>query len=287
MQRFAAFVLGALLVSTAPALALGAYPPKIDGAAAFTYKTVGDVKMRLWVLTPEGHKPADKRPAIVFFFGGGWSGGSPEQFERHARYLASRGMVAAVADYRVKSRHKTDPRACVMDGCSAVRYLRTNAAKFGIDPNRIASGGGSAGGHVAAATGTVTAFTEPGEDTAVSHVPNALVLFNPVFDNGPEGYGHSRVADYWEKISPMHNIRQGIAPSVTFLGTNDKLIPVTTAEQWKKKVEAVGGRADVHLYKDATHGFFNRDPYYAQTVIVMDKFLASLGWLEGEPTLKE
>lgn len=287
MQRILALVLGALLVSAAPAFALGAYPPKLDGAVAFTYKTVGDVKMKLWVFMPEGHDASDKRPAIVFFFGGGWNGGSPEQFERHARYLASRGMVAAVADYRVKSRHKTDPRACVRDGCSAVRYLRTHAAKFGIDPNRIASGGGSAGGHVAAATGTVTAFQEEGEDTKISCVPNAMALFNPVFDNGPKGYGNSRVKDYWQDISPMHNIRKGIAPSVTFLGTKDKLIPVSTAELWKKKIEAVGGRADVHLYKNATHGFFNRDPYYAQTVITMDKFFASLGWLEGEPTLKE
>src|SRR4051812_27444980 len=62
-----------------------------------TYKTIGDVKLDMTIQLPDGWKAEDKRPAIVFFFGGGWSGGSPTQFENQARYLASRGMVAMAA----------------------------------------------------------------------------------------------------------------------------------------------------------------------------------------------
>ena len=263
------------------------------GAAAETYKEASGSKLRLYLFKPEGHQAGDKRPAIVFFFGGSWNGGTPKQFEPHARYLASRGMVAIVADYRVKSRQKTSPFECVKDGKSAVRWLRKNAGRLGIDPSRLAAGGGSAGGHVAAATGTVPGLEEDGEDTSVSSLPNALVLFNPVFDNGPTGYGHSRVKDRFREISPIHNLSKKTPPTIVFLGTKDKLVPVATAQRYKELMEKSGGRCDLHLYKDQPHGFFNGpdrggsfNPYYLKTVTAMDKFLASLGYLKGEPTIR-
>jgi len=115
------------------------------------------------------------------------------------------------------------------------------------------------------------------------------VLFNPVYDNGPEGYGHSRVEEYWKEISPMHNISKTTPPTTVFLGSNDKLIPVATAEKYKRLMEEKGCRSDLHVYEGATHGFFNlnkKDGKYAETVIEMDRFLASLGYLEGEPTVQ-
>lgn len=251
------------------------------------YKKVGGVTLSLHVFEPAGHKSSDKRPAIVFFFGGGWNGGSPGQFYSHCAYLASRGMWAASAEYRVKSKHKTPPSACVQDGKSAVRYIRANASKLGIDPNKLASGGGSAGGHVSAATATVTKFDEPGEDTSVSAVPNASVLFNPVYDNSEKGYGHSRVKDYWKDISPMHNIRKGVPPAIVFLGDKDKLIPVSTAEEYRDLMKAAGARSDLHVYKGQPHGFFNfgRGDSYFDTIEKMDAFLADLGFLKGKPTI--
>lgn len=252
------------------------------------YKKVGDTSLSLHVFNPDGHKASDQRPAVVFFFGGGWNGGSPGQFYPHCEYLASRGMVAISAEYRVKSRNQTTPRECVMDGKSAVRWIRANAGKLGIDPEKLAAGGGSAGGHVAAATGTTKGFEEEGEDSSVSNRPDALVLFNPVYDNGPDGYGHDRVKGYWKEISPIHNISENTPPTIVFLGTKDKLIPVATAEKYKKLMEAKNRRCDLHLYKDQPHGFFNLDKnkeHYVKTVTEMDKFLASLGFLKGKPTL--
>ena len=255
-----------------------------------TYKTVGEVNLQLHVFNPENHMPTDHRPCIVFFFGGGWIGGSPTQFYPHCQYLASRGMVAISAEYRVKSRNGTTPYECVKDGKSAIRWVRLHAEELGIDPRRIAAGGGSAGGHVAAATGMVKDFEEPSEDTAISSKPNALVLFNPVYDNGPEGYGYDRVKEHWRAFSPMHNIDEDTPPTIVFLGTKDKLIPVSTAEKYKGLMAQFGQRCDLHLYKGQPHGFFNyrkgKNTYYFQTVIETDKFLASLGYIEGQPTLK-
>ena len=83
-----------LLLVSGLAPAAEGYPD----ANTYQYKTVGDTNLSLHVFNPEGHKPADSRPAAVFFFGGGWNGGSPNQFVTHCRYRASRVMVAVTAD---------------------------------------------------------------------------------------------------------------------------------------------------------------------------------------------
>ena len=103
------------------------------------YKKVDGVELKLHIFQPDDFKQTDKRPAIVFFFGGGWVSGSPSQFYPHSAYLASRGMVAMAADYRVKNRNKTTPFECVRDGKSAIRWVRGHAAELGIDPERIDS----------------------------------------------------------------------------------------------------------------------------------------------------
>lgn len=246
------------------------------------YKTVGDVELKLDLFLPADHKATDDRSCIVFFFGGGWVGGSTTQFQKQSRYLAERGMVAICAEYRIRSKHQTTPRECVKDGKSAIRWVRTKAEELGIDPERIAAAGGSAGGHVAASTATVKAvgFDEEGEDTSVSCVPNALVLFNPVYDNGPDGYGNDRVSDYWEEISPMHNLDDSTPPTIVYLGTEDKLIPVETAKEYQRRMKAAGVRSDLHLYEGAAHGFFNRGEPFEDTLNKTDEFLVSLGFLD-------
>jgi acetyl esterase len=265
----------AVLLGTSPVF--GAPEPD----RVIPYKGVGDAQLTLHVFNPPGHRVEDARPAIVFFFGGGWNRGGPEQFHRQSAHLASRGMVAICADYRTRDRHGTSPDACVRDGKSALRWVRAHAAELGIDPNRIAAGGGSAGGHVAAATAMLEGFNEPGEDTATSSRPDALVLFNPVIDNGPVGYGHDRVKDYWRDFSPLHNIRAGAPATLLLLGTEDRLVPVATAEDFSARMLEAGVRCELVLYEGQPHGFFNRAKFN-ETLAEMDRFLVSLGFLEVE-----
>lgn len=254
------------------------------------YKVVDGVKLKLHIFNPQEDPATEKRPAMVFFFGGGWNGGKISQFYPQSEYLASRGMVAICADYRVKSRHKTTPQACVKDGKSAIRWIRSHAEKLGIDPDRVAAGGGSAGGHVAAATALLDGFDERGEDTSISCRPNALVLFNPVYDNGPSGYGYERVKEYWREFSPLHNIDAAAPPTIVFLGTKDKLIPVSTARQYKRRMEEAGARCELKLYEGAPHGFFNRskpNSKYEQTLAESEQFLTSLGYLQKQTSLTQ
>ena len=155
------------------------YPPDLPGAKVEVYKTIGDTKLNLYIYEPKGHQASDKTPAIVFFFGGGWTSGSPTQFEHHCQHLPERGMVAITADYRVASRNQNTADECVKDAKAAMRWIRQNALKLGIDANRVAAGGGSAGGHLAAAVATLPEHDDSAANYYISPVPNALALFNP------------------------------------------------------------------------------------------------------------
>jgi len=248
------------------------------------YKQVGDIKLKLDIFFPPSHDLSLRKPAIVSFFGGGWSGGTIKHFYRQSEYWASRGMVAICADYRVSSRHKAVPFECLKDAKSAIRWVRSHSKELGVDPERIAAAGGSAGGQLAAATATIKKFNAPDDNLEISCLPDALVLFNPVVDNGPNGYGYNRVKAYWKDFSPLHNLDENFPPTIIFLGTKDSLIPVATAKKFKEIAESKGSRCDLFLYDGQKHGFFNyserHTPYFLQTLLESDRFLTSLGFLK-------
>ena len=234
--------------------------------------------IRVYELATDKVQPG--RPAVVFFFGGGWNSRNIEQFHEQSVHLARKGMVTIIADYRVKTVNGTTPLQALHDARSAMRFVRSHALAWGIDPNRIAAGGGSAGGHLSAACYTSDGLDDLQDDLSVSPRPNLLLLFNPVIDNGPEGYGYDRVKDWFPAFSPMHGIRKGFPPTIFFLGTQDRLIPVSTAESFREKIQAVAGRCDVHLYEGAGHGFFNQLKYRSDVWPKVDAFLTDHGYLK-------
>jgi acetyl esterase/lipase len=227
----------------------------------------------------------------VFFFGGGWTSGSPTQFEGQSRHLAARGMVAIVADYRVKTRHGAKPADCVSDAKACVRWVRANAARLGVDPNRIAAGGGSAGGHLAAATATLPGLDTADDDKKVSGVPDALVLFNPGLVMAPfpgldlKGFGagldKARFGCEPEEISPIHHVKKGAPPTIIFHGKADSTVPYATAEKFAQVMKSVGSRCELVGYEGQPHGFFNKAKY-DETLAATDAFLTSLGYLPAK-----
>ncbi|MCX7006668.1 MAG: alpha/beta hydrolase, partial [Kiritimatiellaeota bacterium] len=259
-----------------------------EGARVETYQTVGATKLNLYIFAPAAPTNA---PAIVFFFGGGWKSGSPQQFEFQCRHLAALGMVAITADYRVESRQQVKPIQCVADARSAIRWVRANAARLGVDPQRIAAGGGSAGGHLAAATAFISQFDEASEDKKISATPNALVLFNPALVLAPlegvnldKSFGarvpEERLGTKGENISPAHHVASNAPPTIVFHGRADTTVPFVTVEAFAQKMKAAGNRCEVAGYDGQPHGFFNHEPWQAKTQEEADKFLASLGWLK-------
>jgi acetyl esterase/lipase len=243
-----------------PARAATAAPATVDVKPdrLTTYKTANGLELKLHVFEPMGLQPSDRRPAIVFFFGGGWNSGEAKQFYQQARALADQGMVAFSADYRVKSRNQTTPFECVLDGKSAIRWVRQHAAALGVDPERIAAAGGSAGGHVAASAGLGLGGEEPAENAQISSVPNALILFNPVLDTTEQGYGARNFKPHQQTaLSPSHHVRKGLPPTIIFHGTADTTVPFENAERFTRLMTAAGNPCTLVPFEGKGHGFFN------------------------------
>lgn len=287
----------ALLVLTWTASALGAYPPNMTGSEVEVYKTVNGFDLKIYHYSPETNDAP--KPAIVFFFGGGWRGGSPEQFAEQAKYLASRGMVSFVADYRVLSRNEVPAVECVKDAKAAVRWVRKNAKRLGVDPKRIVASGGSAGGHLAACTGIVPGLEHDDEDLSISSRPDALVLFNPAtvlasYDGVPMDTKRAaslrkRLGVDNEAISPIHHVQQDNPPTILFHGTADTTVPFVTASKFAEAMHDAGNQCTLASYEGRAHGFFNwtkgDGSDYLDSCTKMDQFLAELGYLSGKPAV--
>lgn len=276
-----------LVVSAGANPSVKADRPDAPPSKSFVYKKAKQADLEVIVHFPPGWKQTDKRPGIVFFFGGGWTSGKLSQFEPQASHLASRGMVAARADYRVKSRHGVTPKECVEDAKSAVRWMRQNAAKLGIDPDRIVASGGSAGGHIAACTALTPGLDAEGEDLNISSKPDALVLFNPALRlDLPQllsFVGNDKVLA--KTISPTLYLNKDSPPTLILFGSADRM--ATMGEEFMKKSKELGHRAELFMAEGQPHGFFNRSPWLEKTTQRMDEFLVSLGYLEGKVEAKE
>lgn len=277
-------------------------PRTIDGATSYSYKSAGNTDLRLHVFQP-GTFSADpnawdparrkgdgKAPALLIFYGGGFAVGTVERFRGLAVRLASKGMVTILADYRVYCRNRTGVAEAVGDAKSAVRWVRSHAASLGIDPSRLAVGGGSAGGHLALATATLAGFDDPVDDKAVSARPDALVLFYPAVDltdtatTNPVLVG-TRARD----LSPLYHIRRGLPPTLMLMGTADLLFPQT--RKFCVEANKLGDACELITYEGAPHGFDvagNSKPelatksadWYADAVVQIDRFLARIGYLK-------
>ena len=296
------FACALLLEAAITVCAKPSYPPVISDAREVIYKNASSSDLKLWILEPHGLKKGDKKPVIVFFFGGGWRGGTPTQFEMQCKYLASRGMVAITADYRVSSRHQTKATACVEDGKSAIRWIRGNADTLGIDPRRVAAGGGSAGGHVAAAIATIDGFESQGEDLDISSRPDALALFNPAVSLDSIGKEFimpeekkatlpDRVGTNPKKLSPYHHIDKNLPPTIIFHGTQDSAVPFVTVRLFQEKADRLGLSCKLVTFPGKPHGFFNWGRFenepFRKSMQETDLFLTRLGWLKGKPTINQ
>ena len=297
------FIAAALIVSSTALAQNRKAPPlpqNLPGATTEIYKTIGDVSLPIHIYVPDGHSSKKKAPAIIFFFGGGWSGGSPTQFVPHCKYLASRGMVAMTVEYRVASRHGVKAVSCVADAKSAMRWARQNAKRLGIDPDRIAAGGGSAGGHLAGSLGTISDFDEAYEDHSISSVPNALVLYNPALllapVDGKKSIPEQKLAQLEQRmgvspknVSPFHNLNAQLPPTVIFHGKTDTTVPYDSVELFTQKAKSLGNQCTLFGYDGQGHGFFNlksSTEMFIETLSQTDKFLKSLGYLKGKPKVE-
>jgi acetyl esterase/lipase len=257
------------------------------------YTTAGPDEQKLDIYHPTSS--STPRPAVVFLHGGGWSAGGKRSFQRQAAYLAAQGYVCASINYRL-SQEAPYP-AALYDAKAAVRWMRANAQKYGIDPSRIAASGGSAGGQLAALIGTTADVKtmegdrgNPGYSSAVQ----AVVVFNPLTDfvsaleetQSPAavtkaivaflGGPLEKVPEVYMSASPIAHISSASPPFLFLHGSSDTTLPFSQSTEMRDALEAVGVRAELFTANGANHGFFNAAPFYQPTLVRMQRFLDSV-----------
>jgi len=216
------------------------------------YRTVDGKSMMMDVYSPVSDEA--KLPAVVVIHGGGWTQGKREDMADLCKALANEGFVAATVSYRLANATTKWP-AMLDDVQSAVRYLRGNAAKYHIDPDRMGASGGSAGGHLALLLGlrdtrdTKTDFY-PKISSRVSAVFN---IFGPVdlsqdFNKAIAGVlcfqvvgkKYEDAGPEIKEFSPINYIDKKSPPIFTMHGTADELVPIKQAHRLDEAMKKAG-----------------------------------------------
>jgi acetyl esterase/lipase len=232
---------------------------------------------------------------VLCIHGGGFRAGSRKGFLTQAVHLAEHGYVAATADYRLAPAAKFP--AAVNDVKAAVRYLRANAARLGIDPERIGVMGGSAGGHLAlflGVTGGVAEFEGDGPNREQSSRVACVVSYY-----GPSDFtkSYGRSVDAAEvlplflggdvnqaramhiKASPLYWVTPDAAPTLAIQGTKDRFVNYEQSVWIIERLLQAGVPAELETIEGSDHGFKGVDATRAEQRMIgfFDRFLRPAG----------
>jgi acetyl esterase/lipase len=245
---------------------LSAQPP-LPTERDVTYCTLDGVELKMDIYRPQ--RSAAPTPALLYVHGGGWTGGDKRSGEgiRDIPELLARGYLVAAVNYRLAPRYKFP--AMIEDVKCAVRFLRANAERFSINPEKIGAWGGSAGGHLVALLGTAdaTAGWDVGQYLEQSSRVQAVVdMFGPtdltvLFEGAnprlmEQVFGTSdRNSETLQKASPVNWVSSDDPPFLILHGERDPLVPVSQSQIFYEKLRAAGVPATFVIVKNAGHGF--------------------------------
>jgi acetyl esterase/lipase len=206
------------------------------------YGKGGDIPLKLDIYSPKVHD--DPTPAVIFIHGGAWKGGYRQMYHYYCTKFADHGYVAATISYRLTS--DAPFPAAVEDVKCAVRWLRANAEKRSVDPNRLAVAGGSAGGHLSLLVAYSPENSElqgkGGHGDVSNNVQAVVNLYGPTdlttkfardkgdvvrflgdktFDQAPEVY---------QLASPIAHVSKDDPPTLILHGSIDSTVPIDQAE---------------------------------------------------------
>ncbi|GEP41385.1 alpha/beta hydrolase [Brevifollis gellanilyticus] len=250
--------------------------PDFDHTPDVVYKTVGDQKLQLDILTPKGLK-AEKAPLLVYIHGGGWGGGDRYRMARPDiagvfRRCGATGIICASLEYRLNTAKATAFDSAV-DCKDALRFLVKNAAQYRIDTTRVATIGGSAGGHLSLVTALGDPKDFPGDPALAGHDPVSIrceVAHYPATDFtdkelagrflGPRatlmfGGPPEEKADVIKLLSPVFQIKKDSTPVYLFHGDADNVLSVENSRRLFAKGKEVGADIQYTEVKGGDHGY--------------------------------
>lgn len=238
---------------------------------------------------PAENKKTDA--AVVIFPGGGYEFRAEHEGKGYALYLNSIGMDAFVCQYRVAPHHFPLP---LLDARRAVRFVRANAEKFSLSPDKIAVMGSSAGGHLAALVSTYTEaieFENEDETDSINPIPNATILCYPVI-HMPDEKNVAHVGSYINllgkigvdcaKYSPDLLVNDTTPPAFLWHTSDDGAVNVTNSYLYAAALRKHGIQHELHVFPHGNHGLglAGNAPHVAQWTKLLENWLANMGWLE-------
>ena len=254
--------------------------PAFDVVTKVVYGSPGGHELLADLYLPRGTGPF---PAAVYIHGGAWSSGDRSQLRRQAARMASLGIAGMAIEYRLAPEFKYP--AAIYDSKAAVRWLRTNAAKYHIDGGQIAVVGSSAGGHLAAFLGVTGNDPKWEGDVCclgVSSAVQAVVAFNPIVDL----YQHKDASNAkflgstcaelparCKEASPTNYVDGTLPPFLILHGTADQTAPYQQSAVMTAKMKAAGVRAELFSAEGAPHTFWAEDRWLEPSFAAMEKFL--------------
>lgn len=268
-------------------------PESVEFMPGIEYSSPGGESLQLDLAKPkDGEGPF---PAVMCIHGGGFRAGTREGYDSLCVRLAEQGYVAATITYRLAPKHQFP--AAIYDCKAALRYLRANAAKYKIDPDRIGVTGGSAGGHLAQFVGLTGGLPQfegdggnPEQSTAVKCVVN---VYGP--SDFTESYGKSVdahvVLPMWLggnlqearkrhiEASPLYWVTPAAAPTLVIHGTHDQYVAYEQGVWMVEKLLAANVEAVLFTLPNAGHGFKGEDQVKAEQAM----FAFFEKHLKGEP----
>jgi len=225
----------------------------------------------------------------MFIHGGSWSGNAP-MFAPQCLYLSRIGVIGVTVEFRrYNDKAGISPKTCLADCRSAYRWLKKNGKGLGIDPDKIALSGESAGGHLALSMLTLEGYDDPADDTGIPIDPKALILFDPAMDliDGWKG-GQERLKPFNidpKTFSPAHHIRSGMPETLVISGEKDGVIPPELIRAFVKRMEANGNKITFIEYPGMGHAVFNYgytgvgSEYFLKGMAHVEELLRKLGYL--------
>ncbi len=250
-------------------------PAEVPSGKLYTYKKSAGKPHEMEIHFPPNHDPAKTRvPGVILFHGGSWTGGTRRQFQAACEYFASRGLVCSTVEYQLMTKGESKS-VCITDAKSAIRWFKQHADELGIDPKRIITGGGSAGGHISAIATMNPGLNDPSDPKDFDTSVVAYLWFNPAFSPADEKD---------PEVDILHQLKADLPPAISFFGSKDpyKKGWDTAYAKWK----SLGVKTiDYQIAPGETHSFFNKELWLPVTLIAADRFLVKHGLLTGEPTL--
>lgn len=258
-----------LIVAGVSAMASAADAPAIVFETGIEYTNPDGQHLQLNLARPKTVN--GKAPAVMCIHGGGFRAGKRERWDALCKKLAERGYVAATVTYRLAPKYQFP--AAVYDVKAGVRWLRANAAKYSIDPDRIGVVGDSAGGHLVqflGVTGGVREFEGSGGNADQSSRVTCVVNFYGPSDLTksygksvdaavvlPMWLGGDNVKERHKHIlaSPLYWVTPNSAPTLLIHGTKDPYVAFEQAEWIRDKLKASDVEVELLAFKDAGHGF--------------------------------